>query len=274
MSRCDKALAPRSRPARAAPLAAAALAAAVFLLPAAPAGAGLLSTLSTVDDVGNKGASLKKALGGLIDSFGESAKAVVAGDGEKVEDAWGGVRKTMAGFAMEQIPGFGRAAAVRDGLNAARDRIGRFVGRAGDGPGAAGRKAGGAVADARAALAVGVGERKFYGSGGVGILGGEPLPAVAAAPVARPVSRAAAPAAAPPKGWFGKWVEKEQGNNPDCYGVVDEGSGACGRGRGRRARFRRRPAVRRAATNRPWPGRSAGRPAPRPAVRRAITRRP
>ncbi|MYD95038.1 MAG: hypothetical protein F4Y02_15410 [Chloroflexi bacterium] len=108
------------------------------LLVAAPAEANMLAR-GTV--VGGTFHTLKKNLGDLADQMGEMAGAVIEGDDERARQVWQEVRKTPWKIARDAVPVFKTGAETAEQLQAANRKIRRF--------------AGGAVADARAALAGG-----------------------------------------------------------------------------------------------------------------------
>ena len=121
--------------------------------------------------VGGAGYALKEHLGELTDRFGEMVDAAMEGDTERAGDVWGEVEKTPGRLIKNAFPvlKLGDAAlAAKEGLKerlkSAERKIGRFVGGVGE-----------SVADARAALAVGAGERDWYESR-TGILAKAPLP--------------------------------------------------------------------------------------------------
>lgn len=150
--------------------------AALLLLPGAFAEA---TWLARGQAVGGAGYSVKKNLGELTDRFNEMAGAVIDGDGKGVEQGWEEVRKTTGNLLKDAFPvlKIGDAAiSAKDGfkkrLKSAEEKIGRFVGGAGEN-----------VSGVRSALAIGVGERRWYASE-TGILAKRPLPAVSPPPKA------------------------------------------------------------------------------------------
>ena len=153
-------------------LAATPLAAALLVLSCAmPAEAGWLARGTGVAGTGN---ALKENLGDLLDRFSEMSDATMSGDATKAEAVWAKVKQTPGRIIKDAFPvlKLGDAAlaakeGVEERLKSAERKIGRFVGGVGE-----------TVADARAALAVGAGERDWYESG-TGILAKAPLPAAA-----------------------------------------------------------------------------------------------
>lgn len=213
---------PRNTP-RHMPFLAAVLMAAVLLLPAAPADAGLLGRSIGVGGVGH---SLKKNLGRLIDRAGEMADASMDGDSRRAQKIWEDVKKTPARIIKDAFPVFGIAAAAKDRLKSAENKIKSFVGKASEAVSGAGSGAGGRVrslvTDARAALAVSDKERNLYGAR-TGILGTKPLPAASTASTS-PASTAKAASGGSGSPWFRQWVMKQLRDYPECYGIVEADS--------------------------------------------------
>ena len=158
--------------ARAPTFAATPLAAALLVLPCAmPAEAGWLARGTGVAGAGD---AVKENLEELTDHFSEMFGATMSGNAAKAEAVWAKVEQTPGRLIKNAFPvlklGDAVLAAkegVEERLKSAEQKIGRFVGGVGE-----------SVADARAALAVGAGERDWYGSG-TGILAKAPLPAAA-----------------------------------------------------------------------------------------------
>ena len=154
-------------------IAATPLAVAILALTCAmPAEAGWLGRGT---GVAGAGYALKENLGDLVDSFGEMTDAAFSGDSAKAADVWAKVKGTPGRIIKDAFPvlklGDAALAAkgrVKDRLESAERKVGRFVRRTGE-------AAGEAAADVRAALAVGKRERDWYESG-TGVLGKEPLP--------------------------------------------------------------------------------------------------
>ena len=149
------------------------LAVALLVLSCAmPAQAGWLARGA---GVAGAGSALKENLDDLVDRFGEMTDAAVSGDSAKAADVWAKVKVTPGRIIKDAFPvlklGHAALAAkgrVRNRLKSAERKIGRFVRRTGE-----------AAADARAALAVGKGERSWYESAS-GILAKAQLPPVRA----------------------------------------------------------------------------------------------
>ena len=154
-------------------IAATPLAVAILALSCAmPAEAGWLARGA---GVAGAGYALKENLDDLVDRFGEMTDAAISGDSAKAADVWAKVKVTPGRIIKDAFPvlklGHAALAAkgrVRDRLKSAERKIGRFVRRTGE-----------AAADARAALAVGKGERSWYESAS-GILAKAQLPPVRA----------------------------------------------------------------------------------------------
>lgn len=174
------------RSCRAPTVAAAPLAAALFALACAmPAEAGWLARGTGVAGAGN---ALEENLGDLTDRFREMLDAATSDNAAKAADVWAAVEELPGRIIEDAFPAvkallkLGDAALatkeeVKDRLESAERKIGRFVGRAGE-----------VAADARAALAVGENERGWYESEGR-LFARAPLP---------PVRVAAAHAPQPP----------------------------------------------------------------------------
>ena len=150
-------------------IAATPLAVAILVLSCAmPAEAGWLARGT---GVAGAGYALKENLGDLVDHFGEMFDAAISGDAAKVADVWAKVEGTPGRIVKDAFPvlKLGDAALAakawgKDRLKSAERKIGRFV-----------RGTGETVADVRAALAVGKGERDWYESV-TRVLAKEPLP--------------------------------------------------------------------------------------------------
>ena len=157
---------------RAPTLAAPPLAAALLVLPCAmSAEAGWLARGT---GVAGAGYALKENLGDLLDHFSEMSDAAMSGDAAKMADVWAEVKATPGRIIKDAFPvlKLGDAALAakeraKDRLKSAERKIGRFVRRTGE-----------AAADARAALAIGAGDREWYESE-TGILAKAPLAAAA-----------------------------------------------------------------------------------------------
>ena len=120
--------------------------------------------------------SVKQNLGTLTGLFGDMVDAVGEGDDERVGEVWNDIRDVPAKIVRDAFPILGlvesASAALdgaREGLGAARARIERLVGKAGD------------IASL-APLAISREERPFY-EWTAGILDDEPLPEIAYAEV-------------------------------------------------------------------------------------------
>ena len=148
--------------------------------------------------VAGAGYALKENLGDLVDRFDEMTDAAFSGDSAKAADVWAKVKGTPGRIVKDAFPvlklgdaALAAKARVKDRLESAERKVGRFVRRTGE-----------AAADVRAALAVGKRERDWYESG-TGVLAKEPLPVAvvsgartAPAPQAKADPWGAAPTAA------------------------------------------------------------------------------
>ena len=115
------------------------------MLAAGPAEANMLARGTGVGGVAH---SLKKNLGDLADQLGEMTDAVIEGDDERAGQVWQEVRKAPGKIVRDAVPVFKAGAETAERLEAAKRKVRRFAGRAGD-----------AVVDARAALAAGKGTK-------------------------------------------------------------------------------------------------------------------
>ena len=104
--------------------------------------------------------ALKENLGELIDRAGDASEAIIHGKDAKVREIWAEVEKTPGRILEDAF----LVLKIKAGLQSAERKIKRFAGRVG-----------GAVLDARAALAVSSGERNFY-EAETGVLSERALP--------------------------------------------------------------------------------------------------
>ena len=113
-----------------------------------------------VHNAANSGNSLKQNLGKLTDILNETVSASMEGDGARVEELWGEVKKVPADIIKDSFPvlkvgdvAAGAWAGVGKRLKTAERKINRFVGRAGK-----------TITDARAALTTDNDEWDWYSS--------------------------------------------------------------------------------------------------------------
>ena len=203
------------------------LAAVVLLICAAPVEAGWFGR-----GVGVAGAgyAIKETLEENTGIFGKIVDAVIEGDGTRVSELAGEIKKTPGKLIRRAFPVLEAPHAVAEKLKSAKRKVGRFVGGVGE-----------RLTDARAALAV---DRGGEGGGwnDAALLEGEPLSAPVEPQLAAPRPRYDSPAEVlaalggdkvprtsegaggkpAAASWdFEDWVVSEQEARPHCYGIVD-----------------------------------------------------